>query len=70
MRFGTFYVVNNVFSNYQNKPPLYDYGATSSTSNPAGNSEARRGKGDRLRERGDDDPYMPDFQYNLGIYNL
>ncbi|KAI3320430.1 polysaccharide lyase family 1 protein [Xylariaceae sp. AK1471] len=64
MRFGTFYMVNNVFSNYQNKAPLYDYDASSSS------SEARSGERDIIRKRDDDDSYMPDFQYNLGIYNM
>lgn len=55
MRFGTFYIVNNVFSNYNNKAPLFDTNATSLHA---------RLKADKR------DEYMPDFQYNMGIYNM
>ncbi|KAI1855793.1 hypothetical protein JX265_012238 [Neoarthrinium moseri] len=55
MRFGTFYIANNVFSNYANKAPLFEY--TSSN----GSSTA-------LQTR--DNNYTPDFQYNMGIYNM
>ncbi|KAI4593155.1 hypothetical protein KJ359_010079 [Pestalotiopsis sp. 9143b] len=53
MRFGTFYIINNVFSNYNNKAPLFDYESTSSIP--------------LLRRN---DTYTPDFQYNMGIYNM
>lgn len=59
MRFGTFYIANNVFSNYANKPPLYS----------AGDGLARDEERS-VSEDEDDAPYLPDFQYNLGIYNL
>ncbi|KAI1121965.1 pectin lyase fold/virulence factor [Nemania abortiva] len=63
MRFGTFYIANNVFSNYANKPPLYssDEGIPNSQ---AGGME----KGVSNDEA--ETPYLPDFEYNLGIYNL
>lgn len=54
MRFGSFYIVNNVFSNYNNKSPLYDYQISDASTS--------------LQRR--DDTYTPDFQYNLGIYNM
>ncbi|KAI1149229.1 pectin lyase fold/virulence factor [Nemania diffusa] len=59
MRFGTFYVVDNVFGNYADKPPLYaDADVISRSQERAiSNSEV-------------DAPYMPAFEYNLGIYNL
>ncbi|KAI0906773.1 polysaccharide lyase family 1 protein [Ustulina deusta] len=65
MRFGTFYVANNVFSDYANKPPLYSSSDGTSTSYPS----ERRSEGD-LSGSEVDAPYLPDFQYNLGIYNL
>lgn len=52
MRFGTFYIANNVFSNYENLAPLYDYSTVTS-------SLARRNSS-----------YTPNFEYNMGIYNL
>ncbi|CAJ2506711.1 Uu.00g078970.m01.CDS01 [Anthostomella pinea] len=58
MRFGTFYVVNNLFSNYQNQEPLFDY------INDDGVEAVSTG----IRKR--DDAYAPDFQYHLGIYNM
>ncbi|KAI0103832.1 polysaccharide lyase family 1 protein [Nemania sp. FL0031] len=63
MRFGTFYIANNVFSNYANRPPLYasEVGISHSRVGPVG------------RDVSDDEaetPYLPDFEYNLGIYNL
>jgi len=57
MRFGTYYVVNNVFSNYQNKKPLYDY-------------EDRKGRIVSIPVQRREEEYKPDFQYNLGIYNM
>ncbi|KAK9424742.1 putative Pectin lyase fold/virulence factor [Seiridium unicorne] len=55
MRFGTFYIANNLFSNYENNAPLFDYdNSTMATWS--------------LRRR--NDSYTPDFQYNLGIYNM
>ncbi|KAI0805315.1 polysaccharide lyase family 1 protein [Xylaria sp. FL0064] len=67
MRFGTFYIANNVFSNYENNPPLY------SSDSPTTIGPRRRSEGDAFendQEEDDDAPYLPDFQYNLGIYNL
>lgn len=55
MRFGTFYIVNNLFSNYNNQAPIFEY--DNSTSESA--SLVRR-----------NDTYTPDFQYDLGIYNM
>ncbi|KAI0468305.1 polysaccharide lyase family 1 protein [Xylaria cf. heliscus] len=62
MRFGTFYVANNVFENYANRPPLYD------DSNDDDETSSVLHKSSISEE--DDDAYMPDFQYHLGIYNL
>lgn len=47
VRFGTVLVVNNVFSNYNNKAPLY---------NTTG-----------VEKRA---TYAPDFQYDIGLYNM
>lgn len=55
MRFGTFYIVNNVFSNYNNGEP--EYPETDTTA-------SRRSV---VAER---DVYTPNFQYNMGIYNM
>ncbi|GAP88886.1 putative polysaccharide lyase family 1 protein [Rosellinia necatrix] len=63
MRFGTFYVANNVFSNYANKPPLY---SASSGAEERGGDLASIAAAAAAAET----PYLPDFQYNLGIYNL
>ncbi|KAF2702945.1 polysaccharide lyase family 1 protein [Pleomassaria siparia CBS 279.74] len=60
MRFGTFYMVNNVFSNYNNKAPLF----VSSTTNTK-----REVVGRGMEERADV-AYTPDFGYNMGIYNM
>ncbi|KAK5636970.1 hypothetical protein RRF57_012682 [Xylaria bambusicola] len=62
MRFGTFYIANNVFENYANKRPRYSYSSN-------GVSLPRKSL---TTEDNDDDEssYRPDFQYNLGIYNL
>ncbi|KAI0541830.1 polysaccharide lyase family 1 protein [Xylaria digitata] len=70
MRFGTFYVVNNVFSNYANNPPLYSSSDESASSHSPG--PRLEGRKRDTFENEDDTPssYMPDFQYNLGIYNL
>ncbi|KAJ2969696.1 hypothetical protein NUW58_g9920 [Xylaria curta] len=65
MRFGTFYIANNVFSNYANKPPLYPTSGAA-TGSPSG-SDVR---GTDTMENGDEVSYMPNFQYNLGVYNL
>ncbi|KAI8945965.1 polysaccharide lyase family 1 protein [Xylaria longipes] len=79
MRFGTFYVANNVFENYANRPPLYDDDDDGDENNKTSGGlytssipEASRGAaGDReTRNEEDDDPYTPDFQYHLGLYNL
>ncbi|KAI2638309.1 polysaccharide lyase family 1 protein [Xylaria nigripes] len=51
MRFGTYYVVNNVFNNAQNEPPLY--GEKSSDQSLVA-----------------DMSYVPNFEYNFGIYNM
>lgn len=56
MRFGTFYIVNNVFSNYDNKGPVFTPTDTTSSKQVA------------LTER--DEAYTPNFQYNMGIYNM
>ncbi|KAI0016096.1 pectin lyase fold/virulence factor [Xylariomycetidae sp. FL0641] len=58
MRFGTFYIANNVFSTYENQEPLFDYEE----------SDRLRSRSDGLRKRADD--YAPKFQYDLGIYNM
>ncbi|KAI1073430.1 pectin lyase fold/virulence factor [Whalleya microplaca] len=58
MRFGTFYIINNVFSNYQNQEPLYSFNGTNS-------SQATASTLPKYEEA-----YMPDFQYDIGIYNL
>ncbi|CAN8099678.1 unnamed protein product [Discula destructiva] len=55
MRFGTFYLVNNVFSNYNNEEPLWD------------NTNTTSSKGTYATANG---TYAPDFQYNMGIYNM
>ncbi|KAI0455235.1 polysaccharide lyase family 1 protein [Xylaria acuta] len=80
MRFGTFYVANNVFENYANRPPLYDKDDDGddddnnrTSGGPYTNSileESREAAGERKRNEEDDEPYTPDFQYHLGIYNL
>ena len=67
MRFGTFYVANNVFSNYENNPPLYLSSNETSSSALLGRSQAADDEND---DDEDDDTYLPDFQYNMGIYNL
>ncbi|KAI1174091.1 polysaccharide lyase family 1 protein [Nemania sp. FL0916] len=68
MRFGTFYIVDNVFGNYDNEPPLFD---------EDGAGLERRGdrfSGREMRRDGfegqGETPYLPDFEYNMGIYNL
>ncbi|KAI1361000.1 pectin lyase fold/virulence factor [Xylaria arbuscula] len=67
MRFGTFYIANNVFSNYENNPPLYNSSASvAAATAPLLSSRSR----DEAAEDDNDAPYLPDFQYNLGIYNL
>lgn len=47
VRFGTVYIANNVFSNYNNQEPLYD--------------------NTTVQKRAE---YAPDFQYNVGLYNM
>ncbi|KAI0432198.1 polysaccharide lyase family 1 protein [Xylaria sp. FL1042] len=74
MRFGTFYIANNVFSNYENNAPLYassdsDDGETSVSSDSLRIRRPPQSEGDAFKNE-DDAPYLPDFQYNLGIYNL
>lgn len=54
IRFGTVYIVNNVFSNYNDDEPLY-------ISN--GSDSAMRAVSKR-------DDYRPPFQYNIGLYNM
>lgn len=49
VRFGTVYIANNVFSNYNNQKPLY--------SNTTTTAQKRA-------------EYTPDFQYNVGLYNM
>ncbi|KAI1349849.1 polysaccharide lyase family 1 protein [Xylaria sp. FL0043] len=72
MRFGTFYIANNVFSNYENNPPLYS-SSDSEDEETSGSSDSstrqQLSERDALKNE-DDAPYLPDFQYNLGIYNL
>ncbi|TRX91290.1 hypothetical protein FHL15_007895 [Xylaria flabelliformis] len=65
MRFGTFYVANNVFENYANRAPLYD-----DDDDDSENKARRALKESEARNEEDEDPYTPDFQYHLGIYNL
>ncbi|KAL7266467.1 hypothetical protein RUND412_010985 [Rhizina undulata] len=54
MRFGTFHIVNNVFSSTNNKSPIFTYNSSSSSS--------------ALKRRDSTDDIHP-FQYHLGIYN-
>ncbi|KAI1739897.1 polysaccharide lyase family 1 protein [Xylaria scruposa] len=71
MRFGTFYVANNVFENYANRAPLYDDGGDDDESEPRQKRASKENEARNEEEEEDDeDPYMPDFQYHLGIYNL
>lgn len=49
VRFGTVYIANNVFSNYNNKAPLYNSNTTA------------------VEKRAE---YTPDFQYDVGLYNM
>ncbi|KAI0859134.1 polysaccharide lyase family 1 protein [Xylaria cubensis] len=75
MRFGTFYVANNVFENYANKAPLYDNDGNENESGQLYSSptlvDSRRvGSESEIRNEEDEEPYTPDFQYHLGIYNL
>ncbi|KAI0976451.1 polysaccharide lyase family 1 protein [Xylaria arbuscula] len=65
MRFGTFYIANNVFSNYEDSSPLY----SSSNDSALYSSSRRRVQGD-IPGNEDEGTYLPDFEYNLGIYNL
>ncbi|ORY59166.1 pectin lyase fold/virulence factor [Pseudomassariella vexata] len=65
MRFGTFYIVNNVFENYADSAPFF--GSSNST------MSCRRGLGEDIMATGvgkRDDEDNPAFQYNLGIYNM
>ncbi|EOD43225.1 putative pectate lyase protein [Neofusicoccum parvum UCRNP2] len=56
MRFGTFYIVGNVFENRAERAPLFPDSSVSNTS--------------ALTTRADSNAtYAPDFQYNMGIYN-
>lgn len=55
MRFGTFYIVNNVFSNYNNKDPVF------------AKTNATLSKREAITDR---DTYTPSFLYNLGVYNM
>jgi pectate lyase len=57
MRFGTFYIVNNVFSNYNNEKPQFETNTTSSILKARFKPEQR-------------DDYTPNFGYNMGIYNM
>ncbi|EKG11722.1 Pectate lyase/Amb allergen [Macrophomina phaseolina MS6] len=59
MRFGTFYIVANVFENYAERAPLFE-----------DDSVAASAAASRLVRRADNaTTYRPDFQYNMGIYN-
>ncbi|KAG8165569.1 hypothetical protein KVR01_004121 [Diaporthe batatas] len=58
VRFGTVYIANNVFSNYNNRSPLYnDNSNTTAALAAAAPSQGRA-------------EYAPDFQYNVGLYNM
>src|SRR6186713_621349 len=63
MRFGTFYIVGNLFENRADQPPQW-----------VNTSAARRQNGGSfsggMRRREEAGAYAPEFQYNLGIYNL
>lgn len=59
MRFGTFYIVNNVFSNYNNHGPEYEQTNATATASKRADVAGKR-----------DDVYAPNFQYNMGIYNM
>ncbi|KAI0183521.1 pectin lyase fold/virulence factor [Xylaria flabelliformis] len=69
MRFGTFYVANNVFENYANKAPLYDDDGNENESRGL-HSSSTSVESRKVGESEDEEPYTPDFQYHLGIYNL
>ena len=64
MRFGTFYIVNNVFANYNNAGPRFF--------DDDGEGEGEGSAGAVVRRRDDPDPpaYVPDFQYHMGVYNM
>ncbi|KAH9899069.1 polysaccharide lyase family 1 protein [Xylariomycetidae sp. FL2044] len=71
MRFGTFYIVGNVFENYENREPLYEYVDGEEDQVDRGLIGRRGEVGiNGLLGRRDDEVYMPDFQYHMGIYNL
>ncbi|KAL1644239.1 hypothetical protein SLS58_004519 [Diplodia intermedia] len=62
MRFGTFYIVANLFENYAEQAPLFDDDSVSSSfSNTTAKSAAAAANSTTA--------YKPDFQYNLGVYN-
>lgn len=62
VRFGTVYIANNVFSNYNNKEPLYSSSSSNSTTTAAA--------ADQKRAESESEEYAPDFQYNVGLYNM
>lgn len=64
MRFGTFYIVNNLFENYNNKAPLY---ANATLLRRRGHPSLG-GTTAALRPRAE--AYTPDFQYDMGIYTM
>ncbi|GAW22722.1 hypothetical protein ANO14919_122650 [Xylariales sp. No.14919] len=70
MRFGTFYIANNVFSNYANRAPLYSSSDEASGSHLPGPRLEGRKRDASEDEDHTSSSYMPDFQYHLGIYNL
>lgn len=57
MRFGTFYIVNNVFESRAENPPRYAPGVNVTLSE-------KRGK------RQETETYNPPFEYHMGIYNM
>ncbi|KAB2580595.1 putative pectate lyase A [Lasiodiplodia theobromae] len=61
MRFGTFYIVGNLFENYAEQEPLFDDDSVSSSSS----SNTTTASGSAAAN----ETYKPNFQYNMGIYN-
>lgn len=63
MRFGTFYIVGNVFENYAEQEPLFDDDSVDPSSSSSNATFARLALAANST-------YKPDFQYNMGIYNM
>ena len=63
MRFGTFYVVGNLFENRADQPPQWGNASVVPR-------QYRELVSSEIKRREEGEAYVPDFQYNLGIYNL